>query len=135
MQIPSAGNAPGMKTAPRPDIRSERNKAKRTTSARGHTMSPIIRTCARRTPWLSLVVLGAATTALAANAAPPVINDDTPTLESLDAWRAHIEPTDDDTRWLNIDWRPTLWQAAEDARRLRKPIVLWAMNGHPMGCT
>ena len=83
----------------------------------------------------SIATLGLVSAAMAATAAPPVINDETPTLDSLDAWQSHIEPKDADMRWLNIEWRSTLWQAAEEARTLRKPIVLWAMNGHPMGCT
>jgi hypothetical protein len=34
-----------------------------------------------------------------------------------------------------IPWRTTLAEGARDAAREGKPILLWAMNGHPLGCT
>lgn len=64
--------------------------------------------------------------------APPVpeLNE-----ESLDRWIAAIRPTPGEWAWRAIPWRPTLWQAAVDARRERKPIALLVMNGHPLGAT
>ena len=39
--------------------------------------------------------------------------------------------------WLDerIGWRNEFWPAVEEARRLGRPILLWTMNGHPLGCT
>lgn len=41
----------------------------------------------------------------------------------------------DDEAWLAIPWRPALGPAVLEASKKRKPILLWAMNGHPLGCT
>ena len=37
--------------------------------------------------------------------------------------------------WRKIPWRRTLWEAALEAQKRDMPILLWAMNGHPLGCT
>lgn len=37
--------------------------------------------------------------------------------------------------WRKIAWRTTLGEAIVEASRDKKPILLWAMNGHPLGCT
>ena len=54
---------------------------------------------------------------------------------TLDHWLAYIRPTPEEWAWRKIPWRPTLWQAAVDARRENKPILLFTMNGHPVGAT
>jgi hypothetical protein len=46
-----------------------------------------------------------------------------------------VVPAAEELRWLEIPWRATLWDAVVDAHRLRRPILLWAMNGHPLACT
>lgn len=56
------------------------------------------------------------------------------TWERLAQVREHVLPDAQEERWLAIAWRSRLWDAVEDARRERKPILLWAMNGHPLGC-
>ena len=48
--------------------------------------------------------------------------------------REHVLPSAEESRWLDIPWRSRLWDAVEEARRVGKPILLWAMNGHPLGC-
>lgn len=48
---------------------------------------------------------------------------------------AAIEPTAEDDKWRKIPWRIDLMAARVDAERENKPIFLWIMNGHPMGCT
>lgn len=57
------------------------------------------------------------------------------TVESLETWANEIKPTTEELSFLKINWRPTLWQAVDEARQVGKPILLWAMNGHPLGCT
>jgi len=37
--------------------------------------------------------------------------------------------------WEKAGWRVDLLSAREEARKSRRPIFLWAMNGHPLGCT
>ncbi len=37
--------------------------------------------------------------------------------------------------WRTIPWRTSLLEAHEVAAREKKPLFLWAMDGHPLGCT
>jgi len=37
--------------------------------------------------------------------------------------------------WRTIPWRVSLLEAQQVAARERKPIFIWAMDGHPLGCT
>lgn len=46
-----------------------------------------------------------------------------------------IRPTREETSWLEVPWQPTFWNAVLEAQRLDKPILIWAMNGHPLACT
>jgi len=54
---------------------------------------------------------------------------------TLDQRIAEILPTKEDEKWLSIPWQTDLTQARLDAQRENKPIFMWIMNGHPMGCT
>ncbi len=47
----------------------------------------------------------------------------------------HILPDKRDLVWTQVPWRATLWDAVIDANREKKPILLWAMNGHALACT
>ncbi len=49
--------------------------------------------------------------------------------------REQILPKEDELQWTKIQWRMSLWPAVVDGQRLDKPVLLWAMNGHPMACT
>ena len=46
-----------------------------------------------------------------------------------------IQPTDTENSWLKINWRTNLWEARKEAAKSKKPIYLWEMDGHPLGCT
>ena len=48
---------------------------------------------------------------------------------------AAILPDPAETQWRQIAWRPELSAAIREARAEDKPILLWAMNGHPCGMT
>lgn len=37
--------------------------------------------------------------------------------------------------WETIPWRIDLLAARTESYKQKKPIFLWAMNGHPLGCT
>jgi len=54
---------------------------------------------------------------------------------SFAALRSCILPRPEELRWQEVPWRTTLWEAVEEAQAADKPILLWAMNGHPLGCT
>jgi hypothetical protein len=46
-----------------------------------------------------------------------------------------IKPKSVEEKWVRIPWRTSLWEAREQAARDGKPILLWEMDGHPLGCT
>ena len=50
-------------------------------------------------------------------------------------WAGFIRPAEEDLRWQAIPWRSSLYSAVCEAQRLDRPILLWAMNGHPLACT
>ena len=47
---------------------------------------------------------------------------------------AEILPKVEETVWLQIGWRTDLWEARREAAKSKKPIYLWEMDGHPLGC-
>ena len=49
--------------------------------------------------------------------------------------RDFIRPTPSEMRWQEIPWRTTFWSAVQEAQAADKPILAWAMNGHPLACT
>lgn len=46
---------------------------------------------------------------------------------------AELEPQDED--WKSIPWQTNLLEAQKLAAESQKPIFIWAMDGHPLGCT
>ncbi len=53
----------------------------------------------------------------------------------LPAWRAHLRPAADELRWREIPWLSTFTKGVFAADAQEKPLLFWAMNGHPLGCT
>jgi hypothetical protein len=76
---------------------------------------------------LGIVVLILAT---AADAEPPAINP-----EQFAKLHKLIQPAEEEQAWTQIPWRSSLWEARQEAAREGKPILLWEMDGHPLGCT
>ena len=60
----------------------------------------------------------------------PVLTD-----ETYAALRAEILPCESECAFEAVGWRPSFWDAVAEARTSGKPVFLWAMNGHPLGCT
>ncbi|MFT4649230.1 MAG: hypothetical protein ACI87O_002460 [Planctomycetota bacterium] len=54
--------------------------------------------------------------------------------ENLDSILAQILPDESELLWKDVDWRVSLADGIADAQVAKKPILLWAMNGHPLGC-
>ena len=54
---------------------------------------------------------------------------------SWDEWREYLVPAVEDELWLELGWHQVFWDAVVEAQETGKPILLWAMNGHPLGCT
>ena len=73
--------------------------------------------------------LAAITLVIASLGAP-----ETPEKE-FEATRRHVLPSQEEMEFREIPWRAALWDAVVEARDAERPILLWAMNGHPLGCT
>ncbi len=70
-------------------------------------------------------LLGAAAVA---SAAEPVGAD------QFDKLFAVIKPKTKTEKWAQIPWMTDLWEARKRAAAEGKPILLWEMDGHPLGC-
>ena len=42
---------------------------------------------------------------------------------------------DPDAVWRSIPWRIDLLAAQAEAAEQKRPLFVWAMDGHPLGCT
>ena len=45
-----------------------------------------------------------------------------------------IKPQAGEEKWSAIPWLTDLWEARQKAAAEGKPILLWEMDGHPLGC-
>ena len=54
---------------------------------------------------------------------------------TIDQYQTAIEPTDDEVAFLKIDWKSQLSKAVAVAHASEKPLLIYVMNGHPLGCT
>ena len=54
--------------------------------------------------------------------------------KSDEALMTEIRPSASESAWQEIDWKTDLWAAREEAAKTGKPIYLWEMDGHPLGC-
>jgi len=48
---------------------------------------------------------------------------------------ALIKPRSQEDRWMEVPWLSSVWEARQKAAAEGKPILLWEMDGHPLGCT
>lgn len=55
--------------------------------------------------------------------------------ENYDAIRQALSCSKEESGWREIPWRPNLGEAILEARKQKRPILLWMMNGHPCGMT
>jgi hypothetical protein len=58
------------------------------------------------------------------------------TLTEKEAAELHeqLKPAADEP-WRTIPWQVSLLEAQRLAAKEKKPIFIWAMDGHPLGCT
>ena len=69
--------------------------------------------------------------ALAGADGPPAgLNDQT-----FASWRDRIRPQAAERCFETVPWLPTFWDGVMTAQKEDRPILLWAMNGHPLACT
>ncbi|MGI9244817.1 MAG: hypothetical protein ACR2RV_28700 [Verrucomicrobiales bacterium] len=58
------------------------------------------------------------------------------TWQSLGELHELLQPRAEELVWRDsIPWRTDLWEARQEAAAAGKPIFLWEMDGHPLGCT
>jgi hypothetical protein len=63
-----------------------------------------------------------------AGAAEPIAAKDFQKLHAL------IKPQKSEDKWTQVPWLTSLWEARKRAAAEGKPILLWEMDGHPLGC-
>lgn len=62
-------------------------------------------------------------------AAPPALAD-----ADLPALLAAVRPKPGEDVFEQIPWRTYLWAARKEAAAAGKPLLLWEMDGNPLGC-
>ena len=77
---------------------------------------------------LFLFALVAVPLVATASAAPPLTDADAAKLRKV------IRPLDGEDPFATIPWETNLWDARTKAAAAGKPILLWEMDGHPLGC-
>ena len=65
-----------------------------------------------------------------APAAPSPLSDD-----AAAKVLAAVRPATGEDAFAEIPWLTSLWEARQVAAKEGKPILLWEMDGHPLGCT
>jgi hypothetical protein len=83
------------------------------------------------TPAMRVLPFAMAIGAAMAQAEPVPVLDET-SFRTL--WQ-QVVPTADELAWRRIAWLGTLAEGVVAAQAADKPILLWAMNGHPLACT
>jgi len=82
-----------------------------------------------RVACVALVLLGSVV------ACRSVAQDTVLDASSVEAWRDHVLPDGDELAFASIPWHPTFGEGMAAANAADKPMLMWAMNGHPLGCT
>jgi hypothetical protein len=57
------------------------------------------------------------------------------TWETYDSVRDRVLPTQKEKGWQAIPWRSDILAAVAEATDKNLPLLIWAMNGDPLGCT
>jgi hypothetical protein len=57
------------------------------------------------------------------------------TPQNIDMWKNYITPTQSELAWTRIPWLSSFGEGMIQADAQKKPVLLWVMNGHPLGCT
>jgi hypothetical protein len=62
----------------------------------------------------------------------PLVQDLKP--DEAKSLHAMIQPQPREFVWTQIPWLSDLWEARRQASEKGRPIFLWEMDGHPLGC-
>ena len=65
---------------------------------------------------------------------PAVVEEPTFEGRTHEEWKKLILPGVEE-RWLTIPWHTSLHEGLKNSGIEGKPMLLWLMNGHPLGCT
>lgn len=88
--------------------------------------------------WLTermwLTVLGLACAALAADRVASASKAGELTEAEFRRLHEEVQPAPDEP-WRTIPWKIAVLEAQQTAAKQNKPIFIWAMDGHPLGCT
>ena len=57
------------------------------------------------------------------------------TEETCSAVREHVLPSLEEQAWRSIPWIDTLAAGVLEADARKRPLLIWVMNGHPLGAT
>lgn len=68
--------------------------------------------------------------AIPAKAEPP--KDGELTEVTYETWRDHVLPRGWELNFQKIEWRTSFWEAVIEANEKDMPVLMWAMNGHPL---
>lgn len=82
--------------------------------------------------WLAAWVLGSQTLTQSSTPSAPAEILTSTTYSQI---KSHVLPKPQEIQFQEVPWRATLWEAIVEGQRQNRPILLWAMNGHPLGCT
>lgn len=64
----------------------------------------------------------------------PAVRSSDLTEERFRQLHAELQPGEDEL-WRTIPWQTSLLAAQSMAAEQKKPLFIWAMDGHPLGCT
>lgn len=56
------------------------------------------------------------------------------TIANFETLHRELQPSGEKV-WRTIPWETDLLKAQAKAAKEKKPIFIWAMDGHPLGCT
>lgn len=56
------------------------------------------------------------------------------TIANFEKLHRELQPSGEEV-WRKIPWETDLLKAQAKAAKEKKPIFIWAMDGHPLGCT
>jgi len=55
--------------------------------------------------------------------------------DNLQAWSHYLAPQPSELAWESLPWLTSYSDGILAAQEQRRPLLLWVMNGHPLGCT
>ena len=82
--------------------------------------------------WMKMkaVVVGACAAAMLAGVGVASVQDkDSRSLAEIEKLHRMIRPQPGESRWMEIDWYPSVWEARKKAAAEGKPLFLWAGSG------